>query len=562
MVKKRYHLLLFLICFLAVAALWEWMARSFPQLLFVLPPPSAVFRTLWEIRDRFWFHSCVTLKEMCFGFLLALSVSFPLAWMMMRFKKSRSILQPLFIVIQCIPMFTLAPIMVVWLGWSLSAIVIPTALMIFFPLTLNLYQGLRSTPDPLVEFFKANNATQWQLFYKLRLPWALPHLFAGIRISAAIAGVSAIAGEWAGAQNGLGILMLESRRNADLEITFGALFCLTTISTLLYLLIVYGERIALPPRKWKMIPLLLVVLGCSSCTSQEKARDVRLMLDWLPNPNHIPLYVGIEKGFFAEEGISLTLQKMYDGGDGFSYLLGTSADLLINHLPGTLKACERGAPLKMVGLLIKEPLCGLIYRDEPGISAPSDLSGRRFGYCIGNPELTFLDYLLGQGNISPSEKKNVSVDLVAAMGTQSVDFIYGAFWNIEPAQLESLGIKTKTFKIQELGIPTYYEMIILAHEETPYARKNFALPFQRALQKSLDFCRNHPEEAFDCYARANPDRSSKTISWQQEAWKLTLPLLAIDQSIDETLIEEFYDWQTSQGMIKHPFDFQRLIATE
>ncbi len=210
--------------------------------------------------------SVITLKEMFAGFFLALLVAFPLAWTMMRYHSSRSLLQPLFIIIQCIPMFTLAPIMVVWFGWGAMAIIIPTALMIFFPLTLNIYQGLRSTPEDLLEFFHANQATAWQTFFKLRLPWSLPHIFAGFRISAAVAGVSAVAGEWAGAQNGLGVLMLESRRNTDLEITFGALFCLTTISTALYLLILYVEKIALPPRSWypfqkqKYLPLLLLTL--------------------------------------------------------------------------------------------------------------------------------------------------------------------------------------------------------------------------------------------------------------------------------------------------------------
>ena len=180
-------------------------------LLFILPAPSGIFAVLWEMRGEFLLHTLVTLKEMCGGFLLALVCAFPLAWTMLRHETSRTLLQPLFIIIQCLPMFTLAPIMVIWFGWSYTAIVIPTALMIFFPLTLNIYQGLRSTPQHLLEFFQANQATPWQTFFKLRFPWAVPHIFAGFRISSAIAGVGAVAGEWAGAQRGLGILMLERR---------------------------------------------------------------------------------------------------------------------------------------------------------------------------------------------------------------------------------------------------------------------------------------------------------------------------------------------------------------
>ncbi len=238
-----------LIGFFIFFGIWEICSRVFLHLLFVLPPPSAIASTLVECHSQLLFHTWVTLKEMAGGFALALGVAFPLAWMMMRYSTSRAILQPFFIVLQCLPMFTLAPIMVVWFGWSYTAIVIPTALMIFFPLTLNIYQGLRSTPKELLEFFHTHQATEWQSFFKLRLPWAMPHIFAGFRISAAIAGIGAVAGEWAGGQNGLGMLMLESRRNTDLELTFSALVCLTLISACLYISVLICEKMTRLPRE-------------------------------------------------------------------------------------------------------------------------------------------------------------------------------------------------------------------------------------------------------------------------------------------------------------------------
>ncbi len=570
---------LFFLCFLFLFGIWEFSSRTLPHLLFILPAPSEILCTLWELRARFCLHTYCTFKEMLGGFFLALAAAFPLAWTMMRYQSSRSLLQPLFIVIQCLPMFTLAPIMVIWFGWSFTAIVIPTALMIFFPLTLNIYQGLRSTPKDLLEFFQTNQASSWQTFFKLRLPWAVPHIFAGFRISSAIAGVGAVAGEWAGAQKGLGMLMLESRRNTDLEITFGALFCLTVISTLLYGFILYCEKIALPPRIWKLpvkrlsptrIPLkkrrlalpffifailLFALFGCQ----KKEAQPTRLLLDWLPNPNHIPLYAGLEKNFFAEEGIDLVIQKMHDNGGGISYLTSRQADLLVNHIPGTLKACARGADIKIVGLLIKEPLCGFIYRQEPGIENPRDLTGCTLGYCLGGPDTSFLDFLLEQGGIVPGGRKNVSVDLISPMGTHSVDFIYGGFWNIEPAQLRSLGVETAHFPIQEFGVPQYYEMIILANSNTPESSPEFAQAFQRALHKSIQFCRLHPEEAFRCYEAHNPDRRAKTLAWEKEAWERTLPLLAENQVIDIPLLDNFKTWLEEQKIITNSFSINKII---
>jgi len=571
--------LLFCLCFFVLFSIWEFFARSLPHLLFVLPAPSEIARTLWELYPRFYLHTMCTLKEMLGGFVLALLAAFPLAWTMMRFQTTRYLLQPFFIIIQCLPMFTLAPIMVIWFGWSFTAIVIPTALMIFFPLTLNIYQGLRSTPRDLVEFFQANQASGWQIFYKLRLPWAVPHIFAGFRISAAIAGVGAVAGEWAGAQQGLGMLMLESRRNTDLEITFGALFCLTLISTLLYALILYCEKIALPPRVWKFpfkrlsaaplpfkkrrfaLPFFLfafLLLSLFSCQKHEE-KTTRLLLDWLPNPNHIPLYVGMEKQWFEEEGIHLKIQKTYDNGGGIAYLTSGQADLLVYYMPGTLKACSRGADIKIVGLLIREPLSGFIYRDEPDIKKIADLTGYTLGYCLGGPDTSFLDFLLAQGQIEPRGRKNVSVDLISAMGTHSVDFIYGGFWNIEPAQLRALGVETKWFSIQELGIPKYYEMIVIANGSQPEASPAFTAAFQRALQKSIDFCKKHPDEAFSIYKRHNPDRREKTLAWEKEAWKITYPLLVENQEIDFAMLETFTTWMEGQKIITKPFNLHKVI---
>ncbi|MCH9609108.1 MAG: hypothetical protein S4CHLAM45_08710 [Chlamydiales bacterium] len=469
-------------------------------------------------------------------------------------------------------MFTLAPIMVIWFGWNLVAIVVPTALMIFFPLTLNIYQGFRCTPKALTDFFKLQSATTWQTLIKLRLPSALPHIFAGFRISAAIAGVGAIAGEWAGAQSGLGILMLESRRNSDLAITFGALTCLTGITLSLYALILLAEHLSVPKnriqlnfngikwifakKKWLALPLFSLLILLTGCEKKE----TRLLLDWLPNPNHIPLFAGVEEGFFKEEGINLKILKMFDQGGGISYLSSNQADLLVWHIPGTLKACSSGANLKIVGSLINCPLRAIIYRKDPTVQKPSDLTSKTLGYCIGGVETTFLDYLLDQGGILPSKRKNVSTDLISAMGTSAVDFIYGGFWNIEPFQLKSINVETSSFPLESLGVPSYAEMIVIGNGKCRETSLEFTQAFQRALHKSITFSKNHPIRAFEHYIKANPDKTARTIDWEREAWNCTSTLLAEDQTIDLDQLKKFYTWQLSQKILTQPVDCSSLIT--
>jgi len=240
--RQAVFLTLFL---LALFVFWEFASMEVKKLSFILPRPSLIALRIVETASFFWHHSSVTIQEIVLGFFFAFLLAFSLGGLMLRSLFASLTLQPLFVIIQCVPMFTLAPLMIFWFGWSKIAIIIPTALMIFLPLTLNIYRGLVSTPHFLVDFFQVNGATQWKIFYKLRLPWALPQIFSGLRISVAVAGVGAIGGEWAGAQEGLGLLMQESRRNADFEMAFAALFCLIIISLIFYTLLLTLEKILL-----------------------------------------------------------------------------------------------------------------------------------------------------------------------------------------------------------------------------------------------------------------------------------------------------------------------------
>jgi NitT/TauT family transport system substrate-binding protein len=228
---------------LLVLSVWEWFSSHHEMLQFVLPSPSTISYSLWEHADRFRFHTFATFKEMMGGVLIAFIVAFPLAWLMAHYGALRGAFQTVFVITQCVPMFALAPLMVLWFGWSYTAILVPTALMIFFPLAMNIYQGICATPKHLLDFFKLHQATPWQVFFKLQLPWGLPHIFAGLRIALAFAGIGAVAGEWAGAQEGLGILMLESRRAADIEMMFGALVCLTVLSLVFYAGAIFLEKL-------------------------------------------------------------------------------------------------------------------------------------------------------------------------------------------------------------------------------------------------------------------------------------------------------------------------------
>lgn len=200
----------------------------------LLPSPLAVCARCISQWDRLSFHSLATFKTMGMALCFAVLFALPCGWTMAKKPWTRSIVQAFFILFQCLPMFTLAPLMILWFGWSHIAVLVPTTLMLLFPLIINFYKGISATPKEHLEFFQAHQATEWQIFILLRLPYAVPYVFSGLRICISFAGIGAIAGEWAGAQNGLGVFLQESRRNFDMEGLFAGLVCLLILTSSFY----------------------------------------------------------------------------------------------------------------------------------------------------------------------------------------------------------------------------------------------------------------------------------------------------------------------------------------
>jgi len=274
--------------------------------------------------------------------------------------------------------------------------------------------------------------------------------------------------------------------------------------------------------------VLLCLLMLSACASAPEKPTVKLTLDWLPNPNHVPLYVGLEKGFFQEVGIDLEILKTPDVVDGIFHVISNQSDLAISYMPSVIQAIEQGAKVQPVGKLIEKPLNCLIYYQDGTINTPQDLSNKTLGYSLDGTTHT-LDTLLENNAITPSKKLNCHFDLTGMFLSRQVDMLYGAYWNIESVQLTSENLPCEHFTLEELGIPTYHELIIISKQGKQYDA------FLEALHKSITFCQKNPDEAFTLYAALNPDKGQETLKWEKKAWILTLPLLPTSPQIDPTI---------------------------
>src|SRR5262249_53546404 len=140
-------------------------------------------------------------------------------------------------------------------------------------------------------------------------------------------------------------------------------------------------------------------------------------------------------------------------------------------------------------------------------------------------------------------------DLVASLATGNADAVWGAYWNIEGAHLDSLGIPTDYLAMDLLGVPEHYELLVFAKKHSPQTTPSFQEALRNALQECVDLCMANPDEAFNLYAHANPDKSAKTLAWERTAWKNTLHALARQPEIDLALWERFRAWMAANGIL-------------
>jgi len=232
----------------ALLAAWELAVRLAGVPGYILPPPSRIAATFVVRFPMIWGHTVVTLAEIALGLLLGSAAGFLLAVAIVYAPVLEWALHPLIVASQMIPVFAIAPLLIVWLGYGLWPKVVVAALIGFFPIVVNGIDGLRSANAETVDLFRSLGASRWQIFVKLRLPGSLPSLFSGWKVGATLSVVGATIGEWIGARRGLGFLMLQSNALLRVDVVFAAILALALVGLLLFGAVRIIERWAL---RWR-----------------------------------------------------------------------------------------------------------------------------------------------------------------------------------------------------------------------------------------------------------------------------------------------------------------------
>lgn len=234
---------LFLIVVVLLLSGWEWIVKQGIIPSFILPAPTSIWSSLVENRQLLLEqHLPATLKEVLIGFLLSLIGGVVIGVGMHFSRALEKVLYPFLVISQTVPLIAISPIFIMWLGYSIWSKIAVTILTAFFPIVVSTYDGLKTGGEEYRELLLTMGANRWQIFKKVQVPLALPTFFSGLKLSVVYCVVGATIGEWLGASEGLGYFSRRMSGNLQADAVFAAIFLLSLLGIVSFLLIGFIEK--------------------------------------------------------------------------------------------------------------------------------------------------------------------------------------------------------------------------------------------------------------------------------------------------------------------------------
>jgi putative hydroxymethylpyrimidine transport system substrate-binding protein len=300
--------------------------------------------------------------------------------------------------------------------------------------------------------------------------------------------------------------------------------------------------------KMRLRVLIAALAAAAAVSSAEAADKLTVLLDWYVNPNHMPLVVAVERGYFASHGLDVEL--LPPPGDAAApprLVAAGKADVAIDYQPDLMLQLKEGLPLVRFGTLIETPLNALIVLKDGPIKSLADLKGRTIGYSIPGFQDAYVTAILSTVGLSADDidSINLNFNLVAPLLAGQVDAVMDAYRNVELIQMELEGHPAVAYFPEENGVPTYDELIYVAHADN---RDDPRLArFIAAVEEATIFLTNHPDEALGLFLKAHPDLDDDL---NRRSFAATLPRFAKRPgALDVNRYDRFADFLEERGLI-------------
>ena len=301
----------------------------------------------------------------------------------------------------------------------------------------------------------------------------------------------------------------------------------------------------------RLAPLLLAFACLLQAAAPAAAAErLTVLLDWFVNPDHAPLVVAHERGFFADAGLDVQLIAPADPNDPPKLVAAGKADVGVSYQPQLHLHVAAGLPLVRIGTLIATPLNSLVVLADGPVRTIKDLKGRKIGFSVGGFEDALLGAMLERHGLSRADVDlvNVNFALSPALLSGRVDAVIGAFRNFELNQLALEGRQGRAFFPEEEGVPVYDELILIAHAGATNDPRLGR--FVDAVERAVLFVVNHPDDAWAAFVRAYPDLDD---ALNRRAWADTLPRFALrPAALDQRRYRRFASFLAGRKMIGAP----------
>ena len=294
----------------------------------------------------------------------------------------------------------------------------------------------------------------------------------------------------------------------------------------------------------RVMTFLLAMALAGPVWAQDK---VTLLLDWFVNPNHGPIIVAQELGYFADAGLAVEIVAPADPSAPPKLVAAGQADLAISYQPQQHLQVAEGLPLVRVGALIPMPTNCILVRADSGIESLADLAGKKVGFSVAGVEEALLTKVLDPAGLTLNdiEMVNVNFSLAPALMSGQVDAVIGAARNFTPVQMELEGVPGKCFNLEEEGLPPYDELIYVANPEVMDAGK--ISRFLSATEKAAHAIVNDPQGMWEVFAATAPELQD---ALNEAAWAKTWGMFALaPAALDQGRYARFEAFFVEQGLL-------------
>lgn len=294
------------------------------------------------------------------------------------------------------------------------------------------------------------------------------------------------------------------------------------------------------------VMLAASLFSVSGQAAQEK--KITLMLDWFVNPNHGPIVIAKQHGYFKEQGLDVVIQEPSDPSTPAKLVAAGNVDLAVSYQPNLTMDVAAGLPLIRAATLVATPLNTLTVLDNKKINSIADLKGKKIGISVAGNEEAIVGTMLKTHGVKYENVQiiNVGWALSSSLASGKVDATWGGFRNFESNQLALEGIDAKAFFPEEHGVPVYDELVVVANANN--YDKTAIQGFNKAIEQATIYIINHPQESWDEFVAYAPDTLNNELN--QLAWKATLTRFALRPSaVDLKRYDDYAQFMYEQKII-------------